>query len=250
MGPLAAGARLALTTLTVLPLRPGRVDRSAGRVAMLLAPVVGAVLGAVAGLALAGLVRLGAAPLLAAGLTVGGLALATSGVHLDGLADTADGLGSGAPPARALAVMRSPEVGAFGVATLVLVLLVQTAALAQLAAAGAWAAAGLGVAVGRVGLVWGCRRGVPAARRDGLGALVAGVVPAWACLLWTAVAAAVGLLVEGAAGAAAAVAAAGLAVALVAHARRRLGGVTGDVLGAAGETATLTAWVLLAVAAG
>jgi adenosylcobinamide-GDP ribazoletransferase len=248
VGSLVAGARLALTTLTVLPLPPGRVDRGAARAAMLLAPIVGAVLGVLAAAALAGLVRLGAAPLLAAGLTVAGLALATRGLHLDGLADTADGLGSAAPPVRALAIMRSPEAGPFGVAALVLTLLVQTAALAQLAAASGWIAAGLGVAVGRVGLVWGCRRGVPAARPDGLGAMVAGVVPGWACLLWTAAAAAVGLLAGGPAGAATVVAAAAAGAALVGHARRRLGGVTGDVLGAAAEMATLASWVLLALA--
>jgi len=245
---VAAGLRLALTTLTVLPLPPGRVDRATGQVAMVVAPLVGALLGVLAGGLLAGLVRLGAGPSLAAALTVGGLALATRGLHLDGLADTADGLGSAATPDRALAVMRSPEVGALGVATLVLVLLTQVTALAQLAGGSHWVSAGLGVAVGRVGLVWGCRRGLPAARPDGLGALVAGTVPGWLCLLWTIVAAAVGTAAAGLPGAAAVVAATALGILLVAHSRRRLGGVTGDVLGAACETAVLVAWVLLALA--
>jgi adenosylcobinamide-GDP ribazoletransferase len=215
---------------------------------MVAAPLVGSLLGVLAAGLLAGLVRLGATALLAAALTVGALALATRGLHLDGLADTADGLGSGAPPDRALAVMRSPEVGAFGLATLVLVLLTQVAALAQVAAGSHWLSAGLGVAVGRVGLVWGCRRGVPAARADGLGALVAGTVPGWLCLLWTVAAAVVGAAAAGVPGAAAVVAATALAVLLVAHAGRRLGGVTGDVLGAACESAVVAAWVLLALA--
>jgi adenosylcobinamide-GDP ribazoletransferase len=215
---------------------------------MVAAPLVGALLGLLAAGLLAGLVRLGASAPLASASTVGVLALATRGLHLDGLADTADGLGSAAPPERALAVMRSPEVGAFGVATLVLVLLTQVAALAQLAGGSHWVSAGLGVAVGRVALVWGCRRGLPAARAGGLGALVAGTVPGWVCLLWTVAAATVGAVAAGPPGAAAVAAATGLAVLLVAHARRRLGGVTGDVLGAACETAVAAAWVLLALA--
>ena len=224
------------------------MDRAAGRVAMVAAPLVGALLGALAAGLAAAAVRLGADPLLAAALTVGALALLTRGLHLDGLADTVDGLGSGAPPGRALAVMRSPEVGPFGVAAVVLVLVTEVAALAQLAAAAHWLSAGLGVAVGRVGLVWGCRRGVPAARADGLGALVAGTVPGWLCLLWTVVVAGAGGVAAGVPGVVAVLMATAVALLLVAHARRRLGGVTGDVLGAACESAVVAAWVLLALA--
>jgi adenosylcobinamide-GDP ribazoletransferase len=214
---------------------------------MIVAPLVGVLLAvAVVGL-LAGVTELGAGPLLAAALAVGGLALATRGLHLDGLADTADGLGSAAPPERALAIMRSPELGALGVATLVLVLVAQVSALAQMAASERWWAAGLGVVVGRVALVWGCRRGVPAARSGGLGALVADTVPLWVCLLWTAAATAVGLLADAAPGAFAVLVPVGLTLLLVRHAGRRLGGVTGDVLGAAGETAVLASWVVLAL---
>jgi adenosylcobinamide-GDP ribazoletransferase len=230
---------------------PGAVDRAAAGVAMSVAPLVGVALGASAAGALAGLLRLGATPLLAAALAVGGLALATRGLHLDGLADTADGLGSAAAPDRALAVMRSPEVGAFGVATLILVLLAEVAALAQLVAGRHWLAATAGVAVGRVAICWGCRRGLPAARADGLGALVAGTVPLPVCLLWTLLAGAAGAAAVDlpVAGVAAVLTAVAVAVGLVGHARRRLGGMTGDVLGAACEAAVLGTWALLALAA-
>ena len=67
-------------------------------------------------------------------------------IHLDGLADTADGLGSGRPPADALAIMRQSDVGPFGVATLVLTLLIQVSALATLAS--------LDEAVGGLGRLW------------------------------------------------------------------------------------------------
>ena len=246
---LAAGCRLALSTLTVLPMPVGRVDRAAARVAMGGAPLVGALLGVLVAGAGAGLSRLGAAPLVAAGVGVGVLAAATRGLHLDGLADTADGLGSSGPADRVLAVMRSPEIGPFGVAVLVVVLLVQVAALAQLIEAGRWLAVGLGVAVGRVALTWGCRRGVPPARPDGLGALVAGTVPGWLCLLWTVVAASLAAVAvpAAAAGVGAVLLAVAAAVLLLGRARRRIGGVTGDVLGALCEVAVLVAWVVFAL---
>ncbi len=125
--------RLAFGTLTVLPVRPPSVDRGTAGRAMVLAPLVGLVLGLVACLPL---LLTESSPLLSAVLTVGAVALLTRGLHLDGLADTADGLGSGRPASDALAVMRKGDVGPFGVVTLVIVLLAQVAALAQLVAAG------------------------------------------------------------------------------------------------------------------
>ena len=64
------------------------------------------------------------------------LALLTRGLHLDGLADLADGLGSGQPAATALDIMRRSDIGPFGTVTLVLVLLTQVAALAHAEAEG------------------------------------------------------------------------------------------------------------------
>jgi len=241
------GLRLALTTFTVLPVRPGRVDRRAGAVAMALAPLVGLGLGALLAGALAGLAELGAEPLLAAALGLGLLALATRGLHLDGLADTADGLGCHGPAGRALAVMRSPEVGPFGVVTLVLVLLGQAAALAGLVAGRHWAAVGLGVAAGRLAIGWACRRSVPAARPDGLGALVAGSLSPYVPLAWTLTLGLAGYAARGWLGPLAVGAAAVVGVAGVTHAVRRFGGVTGDVLGAVSETGTLITWATLAL---
>ncbi|HEY0700458.1 MAG TPA: adenosylcobinamide-GDP ribazoletransferase, partial [Micromonospora sp.] len=122
--PYGAGARLAVTTFTVLPLRAGRVDRSTAAVAIALAPAVGAALG----LVLAGLLLAldGPGPALVAGAsTVAAGALLTRGLHLDGLADTVDALGSYRTGPAALEIMKKPDVGPFGVVALVLVLLVQ-----------------------------------------------------------------------------------------------------------------------------
>src|SRR4051794_30316892 len=209
---------------------------------MSVAPAVGATLG----LALAGILvvlREAAAPApVAAGVTVAAAALLTRGMHLDGLADTVDALGSYRTGDAALAVMRKPDIGPFGVAAIASILLIQAGALAT---AGPWAVVAAWTA-GRLAITVACRRGVPAARPDGLGALVAGTVP-------RPVAALVAAAVVVAAGAATpgrpwqgplAVATSLLAVLLlVRHAVRRFGGVTGDVLGAVVELGTTVALV-------
>ncbi|GIH81160.1 adenosylcobinamide-GDP ribazoletransferase [Planobispora longispora] len=174
---VADGFRLAVGTLSVFPVRPGVVDRRAGGRAMVLAPLVGAVLGGVAAAVLTAALWLEVSPLLSSVLAVGTLALLTRALHLDGLADLADGLGSGRPAERALDIMKRSDIGPFGVVTLLLTLLAQVAALTEAASAGygppALAAA---CVAGRLALTWACREGVPTARPGGLGATVAGTV--------------------------------------------------------------------------
>ncbi|WP_308416634.1 adenosylcobinamide-GDP ribazoletransferase [Streptomyces sp. AJS327] len=257
MPPAASdGARFAFGTLTVLPVRVRRWDREAARGGMLCAPLAGVVVGLCAA-ALGGLLSvLGAGPLVAAVATVAVPAALTRGLHLDGLADTADGLGSGKPPPEALRVMRRSDVGPFGVVALLLVLLAQIATVGELYADG-WAVGALGFAaasaVGRAALTLAARAGVPAARPDGLGAVVAGTVPGRAAV---ALAAGVTLGCAGAAAAVlgaasaaphalAALAGLGAAEALARHCRRRLGGMSGDVFGALCETAVTAALLVL-----
>jgi len=245
------GLRLAVSWLTVLPVPfVGTVDRDAARRALQWAPLVGLLLGLLAAGVLAGLGRLGAPPLLAGLLVVAVLALATRGMHLDGLADTADGLGCYAGRQRALAVMRDGPAGPFAVVVLALALALQASALAALLAADRWLAVVLAVAAGRVTFAWCCRRGVPAARPDGLGALVAGTQPPAVPLGWGLVLLAAALAAvpsrpwQGAA--AVLLAAAGVGW-LSRHTTRRLGGLVGDVLGAASETATTAFLVVCAL---
>ncbi|MEU7902276.1 adenosylcobinamide-GDP ribazoletransferase [Actinoplanes sp. NPDC049118] len=236
------GLRLALTTLTVLPVRAGRIDRRMAAVAMSLAPLVGALLGAM----LAGVfVLLGQGPV-AAAVTVAASALLTRGLHLDGLADTVDALGSYRDREQALEIMKKPDIGPFGVAAIALALLIQAAALTELGAAAivvAWAA-------GRLGVTVACRRGVGAARPDGLGALVASTVPvpvvagAAALVAAAAVFAVPGRPWQGPAAVAAALL---VVVLLLRHAVRRFGGITGDVVGASVETTTTLTLVALAL---
>lgn len=263
-------ARLAVGTLTVLPTRPPRsVDGEVGARAMMLAPVIGGLLALAGGLLLWvlgwgpwGSPLSGTPAPLAAALTIGLLALLTRAMHLDGLADTADGLGSGRPPAEALEVMRRGDVGPFGVVALVLVLIVQVVSLATLAERGL-GVGGLSFAlvVSRFSLPLACRRGVPAARHDGLGQVVAGTVGPGRLVLSGGLAlltlAVLALASPGlgawsvsalARAVVASLVALGAAVLLLQRALRRLGGVTGDVLGAAVEvtfTAALVVLVLL-----
>ncbi|MET9401731.1 adenosylcobinamide-GDP ribazoletransferase [Kitasatospora sp. NPDC002965] len=250
------GLRFAFGTLSVLRVRVERWDRAAGGRAMLAAPLVGLVLGTTAAGAGA-LVAWRAGGPLGAVAAVGVLAALTRGLHLDGLADVADGLGSGRPAEDALRIMKQSDIGPFGVLTLVLVLLAQVAALAgQFAVSplrGALAVLAAAVAA-RCALTWGCLRSVPAARPGGLGAMVASTVTPAAAALSTAAAA----LLTATAGAVdgwsslrlplAVVAGAGCAWILLRRCVRRFGGITGDVLGAMAETAATGALLVLALA--
>jgi adenosylcobinamide-GDP ribazoletransferase len=232
------GLRLALSWLTVLPVRAGPVNAAAARLAIALAPLVGLLLGAIAAGALSIMDTLN--PLLAGILTVGLLAALTRAMHLDGLADTADGLGCYGPPERALAVMRDGGAGPFAVVTLIVVLGAQAVSYGTLVANGRWAAVVLAITSGRATFAICCVRRVPAARPEGLGALVAGTQPILVPVLWWLTLVAAGLLaVPGRPwqGPVAVFAAAALVVILVAHTRKRFGGITGDVLGAACEVA-------------
>ena len=251
--------RTALGLFTILPVRAApEIGRDDAARAVLWLPAVGLLLCVPAGAVLLAVEaggHSGPRRLLAAALAIGVLALLTGGLHLDGLADTADGLGSRRPRQDALAIMRRSDVGPFGVAALLFTVLVQITALATVAPG--WPdAAALAVAVvtGRVAVVLATGPGSPAARPDGFGALVAGATSAparitagAAVFAVTAVAAAAAWgaypAVRGVAAVLAGLCAGDLLRRL---ARRRLGGMTGDVFGAVVEVCA--AVVLLALA--
>ena len=272
------GLRLSVTLLTVIPWReaqaaepdtemagnpaPPALPRATVTAAMAWAPAVGLLLGVITSAVL--LVAdhpLGAGPLTAAGLAIGLLALLSRGLHLDGLADLADGLASGKPAPAALDIMRRSDIGPLGTVTLILTLLIQVAALSQAESAGHGrgpAALIAALVTGRLALTWACRRGVPAARPEGLGALVAESIR-------PAIPAAITVATLAAAVAAVAISAVvigeplgwtlplavlaglGAGFAVQQHAVRRLGGITGDVLGALAEVATTVTLVVAAM---
>ena len=241
------GLRLALTTFTVARVRgPERLDRRTARTAMELAPLMGLVVGLGGALVLL-VFRDFRSPLLPATLAIGTVALLTSGLHLDGLADLVDGLGSYRDPAGTRAVMKAPDLGPLGMVAVAITLIIQLSALLACLQAGRGSVSLVTALVtGRLAVTWACS-GPPAAVDEGLGALVAGTVRRWVAVTWTVVVVGAGAASGGVARAPVAVLV-GLALAwlLGRHALRRVGGITGDVLGALCEVATTGCLVVLA----
>ena len=243
-GPRArwSGPFEALGLLTVVPV-PAKSAASA-RGVLPWAPLVGLLLGGVAagiGIAATQLVS----PLVGAVLALTALALFTRGLHLDGLADTADGLGPLRDRERALAVMRRGDVGPFGVAAVVLVLLLQASCAAVLLSTDdGWLTVWLAVAVARLAMTRTGLPGTPVAAGSRLGEAVAGTVRPLVLVAWSVLLAVLVVAASAAepvrAGGLRGAALGGLLVSeLLRHrSRRRLGGVNGDVMGAIAEVAT------------
>ncbi len=256
--PRTPAWRVALSLFTVIPAGAGGdLDEGAAARAVFWLPVIGAGLGLAGGGAMVFVSAGEASPerqLLGAALAMMLLALLTGGLHLDGLADTADGLGSRRPAERALEIMRRSDAGPFGVAALVLVLLVQVCALASLPRGEAAAGLVLAAVTSRVAVV--LATGSPPARPSGFGALVAGRTSAAgraatvAALLGAVVAGGLvlGGVPAGARGLLAAVAGLAAGAGMCRVARRRLGGMTGDVFGAIAELSTATVLLVLVLA--
>jgi adenosylcobinamide-GDP ribazoletransferase len=241
------GLALAVTFLTTLPM--ARPACNAGRLAdaAWAFPLVGAGIGALAGFTflLAQALRLG--DWLAALLAVlAGIAL-TGALHEDGLADTADGLIGGRDREHALAIMRDSRNGTFGVLAIVLSVLLRAAALVAIADA---AQAGLALiaahAASRAGLPIAMRVMMPA-RAEGLGAS-AGRPHASCAVLAGTIGALISLAALGPRRGAIALGILGAAVfGAGLLAQRRIGGYTGDILGAFQQIAEIA--MLLTAAA-
>lgn len=183
-------------------------------------------------------------PLVAAVVVVAADLALTGMLHVDGLADTADGLlVHGADPGRRLEIMRAPDVGAYGAAVVALVLVARVAGLAATApsvllVAGVWAASRSLMAL--------VPALVPYARTDGLASSLLGAPRPVLALGGIVAGGALAAVAVGPPGALAVVTLVAAGGVVVVAARRHVGGFTGDVLGAAGVVGETTALLVLA----
>lgn len=241
----------AVGLFTVIPTPPTEIDRDAGARAMRVFPLVGLLLGAVGALIVAVLAWVSAPALFTAVAVVAAWAALTGGLHLDGIADTADGLGSRKPPEQALAIMRQSDIGPMGVIAVVFVLLAAVSVLVGPVTPVAWIVL-VAPMVGRTCCVLACGRWRPGARSGGFGALFVGSITRSVAIAWIvgclALCSAAGLAVDLIAAtpgrATVSFLLAGALALLVSTAQsnrfvHRLGGLTGDTFGALIETGTL-----------
>ena len=239
--------RLAVAFLTILPIpiRDEEVDPASLADARFAYPLVGLMIGLILAALAEGFRRLGVGAGPSAFLILLAWASSSGGLHLDGLADTADGLFLWGDPARRLAAMRDPHVGGYGVSAVGLVLIGKFAALESLFDAGRPLGLIVAATIGRT-LILVSAGMAPYARPEGTGrALIDAAGPrdaAWGAILSIGVA----TLAAGGRGLAAATLGLALAGILTATARRKIGGVTGDTLGALVEVGELGVLLILA----
>jgi adenosylcobinamide-GDP ribazoletransferase len=226
---------LALTFLTVFPWpRFGEVNSGDLARSLFWFPWVGAVLGVVYWGAGAGLSHYVPAPAAAALLLTLTVVL-TRGLHLDGLADTVDGLGGGDTPEARLAIMKDSRLGAFGAVSLVLVLLLKFSFLLALLDRGLARDLVLFPIISRWGIVVLASLAPYARPGGGLGQAMTEGATSRLLAGATLSAFVLSILAAGFTGPLSLVLAALVVWGLSRYFRRRLGGVTGDVYGAVNE---------------
>ena len=193
-------------------------------------------------------------PILASAWSVAGAMLITGALHEDGLADVADGFGGGATRERKLEILRDSRLGTYGVAALVLSLILRAAAIAAAARMGdlyATAALALAAGLARFGALAPIAL-LPPARPDGAGASAGAGLDSrslrQAGVTAIVLAAALGFVALGLWPALFAVVVGfGAAMLVVSLARRQIGGQTGDVAGAAAAATEIGAWTALLI---
>lgn len=236
--------RAAMSFLTVLPV--ANADGSPGeRLGRAYFPAIGALVGLAAGVAFV-VTAAGTTQLLGAAVAVAVLCALTGGIHLDGLADTADGLLTHGDTERRLAVMHEPALGSYGVTAIVAVLLLEVSALASIPTGRVLAALVVAGAISRLATL-PVIAFVPYVRSGGKGqaawdprrraldlAVGVGTVALVSLLDWKRALIAVPV-------------AALIAAVLAMVSRRRLGGATGDVCGAVAELSQAAALIVFAV---
>lgn len=236
-GPLAA-----LQFLTRLPIRLRRAPDLAAMVVWF--PLAGAAIGALAG-GVGALAFEWTAPLVAGALAVTVGLLVTGAFHEDGLADVADAFGGGATVERRLEIIKDPRHGTYGVAAMAASIVVRVAALASLPSASTVMASMIAAHTAARGVAVAAMAVLPRVRHDGLGTDYGQVTTPARGLVAVAMAGAIAAVAAGW-WAVPVLAVAIAAVAIVgALAMRKIGGISGDVLGAAEQVAEAAALVVL-----
>ena len=235
--------RSAMAFLTVLPAASAKGEPGE-RLGRAYFPAIGALTGLASGVVF---VVAGAlfSPWLAAVAAVATMAVLTGALHLDGLADAADGLLGGGDTARRLEVMRDPRLGSFGTTTIVLVLLGEVTAISSMSPARGLAGLAIAGALSRLAMLAVIAL-VPYVRPTGLGVAafdpahrgfdlaLGGAIAAIVCVIdWRRALVALPLVAL-------------TTYLVVALARRRLGGATGDICGATAELSLLATLVVFA----
>jgi adenosylcobinamide-GDP ribazoletransferase len=240
--------QLALSFLTVLPAKLGTREFTESDIAASrwYYPAVGGLIG----LLLTGMNEIGMAlnwygPL-ASFLLLAVWVLVTGGLHLDGLADTADGLFLAGGAERRLAVMRDPHLGSFGVIAIILVLLGKYVTLAGVAGHARSVAVAGAAFVGR-SLILVSAGSAGYARPDGTGKVLVEGTHRGDCVAAVILICVAGLLLSGWVGLSACLIALMICWSLTTVAARRVGGITGDVLGAVVELGELGYLFVLAL---
>ena len=204
-------------------------------------PLVGAAIGLAAGAVFFAAQFLGLGVWLAAALAVTCQVLLSGALHEDGLADVVDGLGA-YERARRLEIMRDSRIGTYGVLALILATVLRIAAVAGLAN-NALAGLVVAAALSRAVMAWPMAL-LPPARDDGLAAS-AGTPPWGGVIEGALIALVLALVISGPAGILAAATAAFAALSVAWLVGRAIGGITGDVIGAAQVLAEIAALLAL-----
>lgn len=270
---ISEGISTAFSWLTVLSLHGSRVfDRTTGRRAMVAMPLVGVFHGLVAGcmVTLTWLVQVNFGHTLDLWVVAFGIValweFGTRLMHIDGLSDVADALGSYAPPPKARAILADTNAGPMGVAAIVFSLaaqiigvhaIMQGAGITHLSDAGHFplshfptsAVVGLILVptVARISALILCSEGYRPANPSGFGALVIGTVPRIGTTTWAVVAAIAAFFGGGVLWTLMALAVIALAIPWARHCSRRFDGLAGDCLGATIEIATAATVVLFSL---
>lgn len=236
---------LALVLLTRLPLPrlPEKVFARQAQAAWAF-PVVGLVIGTLACVIGWLALTLSVPPFVCAVLLVATMTMTTGAMHEDGLADTFDGLWGGFTRERRMEIMKDSHIGTYGVLSLIASQLMRVTAVATLLSAGAFLAIIAACVVSRAFMPL-LMAALPNARKSGLSHSV-GAPPVGPVAVSLALAGLTGVLLLGGQVILPALCAALVVGALALVAKTKIGGQTGDILGASQQLAEITFLIAMA----